>query len=84
MNKKWREALQRRSDAERNGGARMFMGRPDRWWDAGKFRCENGHISTTVLKSEGLGRDACLDCYGEIAITFPEDVDGLLGVTDGC
>lgn len=58
----------------------MFMERPDRWWDNAHYRCVNGHVSTTVLKSERLGRDACLaaDCEEALTLTFPEDTDGPL------
>lgn len=63
--------------AEEEGG-KMFMGWPERWWDGGKFRCENGHVSTTILKAEALGRDACLACHGRLTLTFPEDEDGAL------
>lgn len=53
----------------------LFLGLPDRWFEAPgpKFRCVNGHVSSSVLKSEGLGRDACLACCGVVALTFPED-----------
>ena len=36
----------------------------------------NDHVSKTILKSEGLGRDACLACMGPLVMTFPEDKDG--------
>lgn len=54
-------------------GAQMFMGIPDRWFDSPRYRCENGHVSTTILKSEKLGRNACLKCFARVRITFPED-----------
>lgn len=64
---------------EREGGP-MFMGRPDRWWEAHTRRCINDHVSRMVLKSEELGRDACLaaSCLAPLSLTFPEDVDGPL------
>jgi hypothetical protein len=54
-----------------------FLGIPDRWFDAGLFRCINGHVSAWILKSETLGRDACLagGCMAPVLITFPEDFD---------
>lgn len=53
-----------------------FLGKPDRWYDQGpRFRCTNGHVSSMVLKSESLGRDACLACEEPTVLTFPEDVD---------
>lgn len=65
--------------ADREGGP-MFMGWPDRWWDAHHWRCTNGHVSTRVLKSEARGRDACLagGCGAPTHLTFPEDCDGPL------
>jgi hypothetical protein len=54
----------------------MFMGVPDRWFEGKKFRCVNGHVSTTLLKSEALGGTVCLSCQGHVMLTFPEDVDG--------
>lgn len=54
-----------------------FMGIPDRWFAAPGplFRCTQGHVSARVLKSEALGRDACLACMEPVLITFPEDKD---------
>lgn len=61
-------------------GGETFMGRPDRWWETPQYRCVNGHVSTRVLKSEELGRDACLasGCMEPLTLTFPEDVEGPL------
>lgn len=61
-------------------GGPMFMSWPDRWYEAHARRCTNGHVSTTVLKSEALGRDACLvsACRAPLCLTFPEDQDGPL------
>lgn len=64
------------STLEATAGAEMFMHRPDRWWDARHWRCVNGHVSTTILISEALRRDACLACRGEVMLTFPEDREG--------
>jgi len=59
-----------------------FMAIPERWYDEGPlFRCTSGHVSSRVLKSEELGRYACLagtpkgQCLAHVVITFPEDVD---------
>jgi hypothetical protein len=57
-------------------GGEMFMGKPDRWWEAGLFRCENDHISNHLLKSDALGASVCMSCFGFVVLTFPEDVDG--------
>lgn len=71
--------LRRIADAE---DGEMFMGWPDRWWADPHWRCENGHVSTVVLRSEALGRDACLvgACRARLTLTFPEDRDGPLAV----
>lgn len=65
-------------NAERDAGAPMFMGVPDRWYEGGKFRCEGDHVSRHYLKSEGLGYSACLKCGERVHTTFPEDEDGPL------
>lgn len=61
-------------------GCHVFMGVPDRWWDTFLRRCTNDHVSSRTLKSEALGRDACLagGCRAIVHITFPEDRDGPL------
>jgi hypothetical protein len=64
-------------------GGEMFMGWPDRWWATPHWRCLRGHVSTSILRSEALGRDACLTCRssgydGFVTLTFPEDRDGPL------
>lgn len=68
-------------------GGELFMDWPDRWWDTHAWRCINGHVSTRVLKSEALGRDACLaeECRAPMCLTFPEDRDGplRLRIVDG-
>lgn len=60
-------------------GARMFLGRPDRWYEkpGPLYRCPNDHVSSTVLRSEVRG-DLCLACNENVRMTFPEDVDGPL------
>ncbi len=65
--------------AEAEGGE-MRWGRPNRWWDDATWRCPNEHVSKSVLRSEALGRDACLfaACRAPLALTFPEDRDGPL------
>jgi hypothetical protein len=70
----WRVKILARRDAEAEAGAPMFMGIPDRWYElpGPKYRCENGHVSSRVLKSE-RGRDSCLACGGRLLMTFPED-----------
>lgn len=57
-------------------GGPMFVGLPDRWHAARPtWRCVNGHVSHNFLKSEGLGRAACLACMGELVRTCPEDFE---------
>ncbi len=55
----------------------MFLAIPDYWYDkpGPKYRCVNGHVSTCILKSESKG-DLCLECYGPLMMTFPNDKDG--------
>lgn len=38
----------------------------DPWFEHPVWGCDQGHASTRFLKSEALGRDACLACRGEI------------------
>lgn len=63
-------------EAAQLNGLRMFMGIPDYWYDSPHWRCTEGHVSTAYLKSEGLGRDACLACAAHVMLTFPEDKEG--------
>lgn len=63
------------ADAE---GSPIFMDWPDRWWQAHLWRCANHHVSSSVIKSEALGRDACQACRERLFLTFPEDHDGPL------
>lgn len=74
--KAWRQSY---IDKEKEAGAPMFLGFPDRWYEEGPYwRCPNNHISRTLLKSEGLGYDACLKCYEFVVLTFPEDTEDVL------
>lgn len=54
-----------------------FMGTPDRWYQTPHWRCTAGHVSTSFLKSEQLGRAACLaaGCQQPVRLTFPEDTE---------
>ena len=57
-------------------GGPMFLRLPDRWHEKpATWRCVNGHVSHNFLKSERLGRAACLDCMGELVRTCPEDFE---------
>ena len=68
-----------RAKADKEGG-KQFLGWPDRWWADPHYRCLNNHVSVSVLKSEALGRNACLapGCRERLVLTFPEDRDGPL------
>ena len=71
-----RRQLDALSEAERDRGSPMFINRPDAWFEAGLWRCINGHVSTRYLKSEETGLDLCLECEKPLALTFPEDTEG--------
>lgn len=65
-------------------GGPFFLDRPERWLDDPHFRCENGHVSTTVLLTED--GDKCLGCSSPrsfVHLTFPEDKDGPLVAPTG-
>lgn len=69
-----------KKEISRTGGE-MFFDKPDRWWEEGpKWRCINGHVSKTYLKSEAKGGACCLagGCGEYVLLTFPEDKDGPL------
>lgn len=55
----------------------LFKGKPERWWDAHRWRCENDHVCSWYLKSERKGA-LCPTCYEPVVLTFPEDKDGPL------
>ena len=59
----------------------MFLGIPDRWYEkpGPKYRCENEHVSRTILI--GDRGDRCMACDGPVMMTFPDDTDGPLDVT---
>ena len=59
-----------RAEAAANGEA-MFLGIPESWYEAGKWRCEEGHISTTILT--GDAGDRCLACGTAVMLTHPDD-----------
>lgn len=71
--------LNRRAREEADAGGEMFLGVPDRWFElpGPKYRCVNDHVSKRVLKSV---TDLCVECQGRLALTFPEDEDGVLEV----
>lgn len=72
-----KQAVRMIAALEKLGGAPMFMGTPDRWYEDLHYRCENGHVSTMVLRCEEGPRDQCLaaGCRARCFITFPEDVE---------
>lgn len=56
-------------------GEPTFLGIPESWYEPVRFRCEKGHVSRTILKSEERG-DLCLACFSPVMITWPGDQDG--------
>ncbi len=71
------ECLDILSRDEERSGAAMFLGRPDRWYEAGRWRCPNDHVSARYLKTESRGA-ICLACDAPVCLTFPEDIEGVL------
>ena len=55
------------------------MGKPNHWWDTGRFRCINDHVSTLLLKTN-KGK-VCMKCQEYVFLTCPEDEDGPLLIT---
>lgn len=53
-----------------DAGEASFMGLPDAWYDAGRYGCVQGHVSTTALGTETRG-DRCLACDGSAIIIPP-------------
>jgi len=54
-----------------DSGKELFLNTPDEWYEPYHVVCENGHVSTRTLKSEALGRNACLACMGEVYLCPP-------------
>lgn len=50
---------------------------PVRWWQAGYYRCLNGHVTREDGKATRWGR-SCPKCGAYSLMTFPEDKDGEL------
>jgi hypothetical protein len=75
-----RDKLQAIADAEDGpkevGG--IFGTKPIRWWDDTHWRCENDHVSVCLLNTDHTG-EVCINCWGYVWLTFPEDQDGPLG-----
>jgi hypothetical protein len=66
--------------SEISAGAPHFMTIPESWYDGGRWRCPNGHISTMILRCESGIRDRCLGCHQPVMITFPQDEEGELAM----
>jgi hypothetical protein len=62
--KAWRDNEAR---AEIDAGAKVFMGKPDRWYEDPHWFCENGHVSGNFLKSDEHG-DLCLQCHEPVIL----------------
>jgi hypothetical protein len=58
-------------------GGRMFVGKPDRWWEYPHWRCLKDHVSRFFIKSDYKGA-MCPVCMAPVGLTFPEDQDGPL------
>lgn len=74
-------ALDRFADRDSLLGATDFLGRPDSWYETGKWRCLNEHVSTKVLLGggtfQGVHRfDLCVECGFPVRLTFPDDISG--------
>ena len=50
-------------------GNRMFMNMPDAWFEKWTVACENGHVSTCVLKTDK--GSVCLACGGTCTALVP-------------
>lgn len=52
----------------------LFMNLPDRWYESPgpAWRCINGHVRHSTMKSELLGI-ICLACARNVILTYPED-----------
>lgn len=61
----------------------VFMGLPDRWYDTPHWRCQRGHVSTHVLRSEERGCSLCLGCKTRVVLTAPEDREEQNDVSPG-
>lgn len=60
----WRDAEAKVAEAR---GEKMFMGKPDAWFDEPHWFCINGHVSGTFLKCEVDG-DRCLACHERVIL----------------
>lgn len=70
----WYKPLRARIDEALERGDPFWFGLPDAWYEAGRYRCANGHVSQRILKSEARG-DLCLECQAIVRLTFPEDTE---------
>ncbi|GAQ23948.1 cobalamin synthesis protein P47K [Deinococcus grandis] len=61
-------------------GESTWMGIPDRWYDALRWRCVSGHVTRGIIKSEERGGDVCPACGLPARLTFPEDTSAQAGV----
>lgn len=58
--------------SDKEGEVKRFFGLPDRWYDKPLWRCNNGHIMHSYIKSEIIGA-YCPECGESVWLTFPED-----------
>lgn len=64
-------------------GSKELLGRPDEWYQAGKWRCLNDHVYTKTRLGGGVyeGKfrfDLCVECEVPVRLTFPDDITGPL------
>lgn len=57
--------------AEEATGEKMFLGKPERWFEDVSWGCTTGHVSRTILKCEEDG-DRCLECNAPVLMIPPE------------
>jgi hypothetical protein len=63
--RRWRDMLAKQADER---GEKMFLGKPDAWFDDLHWFCPNGHVSGIFLS--GDSGDRCLAC-GEPVLMGP-------------
>ena len=71
------EAMGKSETCPKCGLPHLFRGKPERWWEAHRWRCVNDHVSSSCFRSERKG-SLCSTCFTPVVLTFPEDVSGPL------
>lgn len=60
------------ADAINSSSGPRWFGIPKRWFDAGRLRCEQGHVCSAHTTNEISGM-TCIICGSTVWLTFPED-----------